>query len=172
MIPRALFAAAVVLAGLAPGTSAPPTFVFETREAVAAYANPAEARAAGYRLASVSGPMEHWIDPALVGDGVAADPRHPESLVYVETSSGLRLIGAMFLLDSVDQLPPAIGSGGWHSHSYCFGSGGLVTPAPGAPCPPNTARTDTPKMLHVWLDGVSRDPFAIDMSARFCRLQN
>jgi hypothetical protein len=178
----ALLLAAAGLVGLPPSgakataaeaTAAPEAaqLIAATRRAVVPFQDPKVAERAGYVPASVSGPIEHWVDQRLVTDGVRLDPQHPAGLVYVDTGHGLRLVAAMFILDRVGQAEPAVPGATWHHHTWCQGTGGIGIPLPGGPCPPGTSLQVGPEMLHVWLADVALDPFAADMTpAVVCRL--
>ncbi|MDQ6616378.1 MAG: hypothetical protein M3083_16970 [Actinomycetota bacterium] len=155
-------------AGALPAGTGP--LVSSTRQAVAQYADPVVAGAAGYQPASVSNRVEHWLNPALSRHGPVLNPRRPQGLVYVETGHGLLLVAALFVLDHPGQRPPRVPGAAWHHHRWCQGDGGIGFPLPGAPCPPGTSLRVGPDMLHVWMANVRIDPFASDMTPRLACL--
>ena len=159
-----LLAPLALLLGASPAQASP--LVAATRAAVARYADPLVAEAAGYRPASVSNRIEHWLDPALTHDGPVLDPQRPQGLVYLETSQGLRLVAALFVLDQADQALPHVAGATWHHHTWCQGTGGIGFPLPGRPCPAGTSLTVGPDMLHVWMAEVPIAPFTTDMTPR------
>jgi hypothetical protein len=117
--------------------------VAETREVIAAYADPAAAEAAGYGPPRrAGGRLHHHLNRALVDDGDVLDPAHPEGLVYADGPDGPQLVGAFFVAPAGDAVPTGAGDlVTWHSHD----------PA----CAAFWATDDDPcaasrRMLHVW----------------------
>lgn len=169
-----LAAVVVAAAGLrssAPAVSPASLLIAATRHAVASFDDSGAALRAGYVPASVSGPVEHWVNESLLHHGATLDPRHPEALVYVDTGQGLRLVAAMFMLHAVGQPVPVVPGATWHHHNWCQGVGGIGIPLPGGPCPPGTTTHVGPEMLHVWMADVAIPVFATDMApAVVCRL--
>jgi hypothetical protein len=126
----------------------------ETRAGIAAYADPADAEAAGYRPSPhARGRLRHYLDRTRVADGDILDPSRPEGLVFGEGPDGPELLGAFYVAPAGTEVPA---DGGnlvtWHSHDPSC-EAFFATPA--APC------TDTRRMLHVWTvaraDLVGRD---------------
>jgi hypothetical protein len=171
-------ALAIVALVAGPAPAAPPRpggeaarLVATTRAAVVRFDDPAAAGAAGYQVASVSGPVQHWLNPAYLGDGAPLDPRRPAGLVYLQTGTGLRLMAAMFVLARPGEPDPATPGARWHHHTWCQGAGGVGVPLPGQPCPGGTSPQATPDMLHVWLPWVGVPAFATSMTPNAaCRL--
>jgi hypothetical protein len=154
----------VLLFGIAAPRGASP-LIAATRAAVAPFADPAVATAAGYRVASAGNGIEHWLDPAWA-QGPILDPQRPQGLVYLETGHGLRLVAALFVLDHAGQADPQVSGATWHHHTWCQGPAGIGFPLPGGPCPPGTSLQVGPDMLHVWLADVPISPFTTDMTPR------
>jgi len=164
-------AALALLLGWVPsyaaGTANPAgPLVRSTRAQTARYRDVQAAMAAGYRPQQTDGAVVHYVNARYLNDDRVLDPRRPESLVYLRGRSGLRLVAAMFLMARPGERGPAIGGSraGWHTHTSCWGSGGLGIPVPGGSCPAGTNPVRTSEMLHVWLVDVPGGPFAIDMS--------
>lgn len=171
-VPALLAVAAVSLlvgpAGAArtppPASDAAAALVSSTRASVTRFEALSAAEAAGYELASVTGPVQHWLNPAYLADGHPADPWRPAGLVYADTGHGLRLAAAMFVLSAPGVPDPPIPGAVWHHHTWCQGAGGIGVPLPGGPCPPGTQVQTTPDMLHVWFPWVGIPVFATTMT--------
>lgn len=143
-------------------------FVAATRTAAARWADLRAAVAAGYVLDDRTVGVEHWINPAYLGDGHLLDPHRPEGLMYVADGTRRRLAAVFYMLDRPGQPDPTLGAPGWHHHTRCFGeAGGIGVPVPGGACPPGTSLTSTADMLHVWMPGYGRSVFSADMTPRF-----
>lgn len=170
---RALLAPVVAALGLLPPAPGPraAALIGATRAAVVRFERPAAAREAGYAVASVAGPVQHWLNAGYLASGHPVDPHRPAGLVYASSGGGLRLVAALFVLSSPGAADPAIPGAVWHHHRYCGGTGGVAEPPPGGPCPPGTQPETTPDMLHVWLAGTGLPPFATAMDPGIvCRL--
>jgi hypothetical protein len=105
----------------------------ETRAGVAEYVDLSVAKAAGYQPSSPSWrPITHYLNPAYQRDGEILDPDRPEALVYANTSEGLVLLGAMYVMPEPGDPGPRIGGclTQWHAHSL--------------------RGWETPEMMHVW----------------------
>jgi len=142
------------------------SLVAETRAGVARFADVRVALAAGYRPEQSVGPILHYLNQGYLRAGPILDPQRPEALVYKRSPSGLHLVAAMFMMHRAGESGPAIDGSraGWHTHSSCWGPGGMGVPVPGGPCPEGTEPVRTAEMLHVWLINVPGGPFAIDMA--------
>jgi hypothetical protein len=117
--------------------------VDETRQAIAAFADPAAAEAAGYGPPRrAGGRLHHHLNRALVADGDVLDPAHPEGLVYADGPDGPQLVGAFFVAPPGVSVPGGAGDlVTWHSHDPdCPGFWATAA----EPC------TGTRRMLHVW----------------------
>ena len=95
----------------------------ETVSALAPYADPAVAAAAGYNVEGMFGRDFHADTEAYMNDGHILDPHRPETLVYAVSGGRPVLLGAMFQMDDIGQPGPAIGGPltVWHAHDHiCF----------------------------------------------------
>jgi hypothetical protein len=98
-------------------------------------------------------------------------PDKPEGLVYVDTTNGPPLVGALYVMPRVGLAGRSGGSiTHWHTHNVCIsvaplGLAGLATPL-GA-CPPGSLNVATPEMLHVWTVDVPGGPFADELDKEF-----
>ena len=121
----------------------------DARRAVAAFATPAAARAAGYRPVFGQVPLqgEHYVRTDLVLNG-AFDVERPSVLMFAPVRGTPTLVGLAYaVLQPVDAPPPrgfdGLGADVWHGHD------GLV-PVPGSRL----------MMMHVWLTETPEGPFA------------
>ena len=130
------------------------------------YANADAAKRLGYEPQSITGDVEHWVNAGYFRDGRVLDPNRPESLMFVRTRAGLRLVASVFVFEHPGEAP-VVADAAWHHHSSCLGPGGLGEPLPGGPCPPGTVLEDTPPMLHVWVDGTEE---LLNEGTTYCRL--
>ena len=181
-------------------------FVAETSEAIARYADVEAARADGYvfddrtawvettagtefadlaRSELASGAVAHLVNERLANDGVAADPEHPEALMYATNGDRYVLVGAMFIAPLGTDGPQVGGPmTTWHIHNkgdvVCWDGSAAVGFArlqPGDPryepsggCARGTALEESPQMLHVWLDQeTTADAFDSEMSTAQAR---
>lgn len=128
-----------------------------TKVALARYADPRAAAAAGYDLSGVHGTDFHARNEAYADDGRILDPARPEYLIYAVGADGPVLLGAMFEMPMGAGPGPAVGGPltVWHGHEQvCLGllpAGltGLASPWGGCPVGSiDIART--PEMIHVW----------------------
>ncbi len=143
------------------------TFLGATKLALARYADPAVAAAAGYQLTGLHGIDFHASNPAYEHDGRTFDPAHPEQLVYAVAANGRPvLLGAVFQMQEIGQRGPAIGGPltVWHAHeNVCIsltppGLSGLMSPL--GTCPVGSILLPrTADMIHVWLVPGAPDPF-------------
>jgi hypothetical protein len=152
----------------------------ETRAAVAKYADQRVAIEAGYRPGTPPAlPIVHFINPGFLYDNEVLRPEHVESLIYFNSDRGPVLVGAMYMMPTLNAAGPAIGGSltTWHRHSdLCLDDEGVVvaqiaggsTVVPGLPrpktCPPGTRGGGTGDMLHVWLVDNPKGPFDTDMA--------
>jgi hypothetical protein len=129
----------------------------------------ADLTAAGFE--PMPGDPVHWFDPAALADGVEVDPRHPE-FVMVDSDT---VVGVMFVAGerpdgAAPPDPPGAPLTRWHRHRWdhrvCLAHDALVvagTADPDGRCPSGQeARTESPYMFHVWLEG--DDPFSEEMA--------
>jgi hypothetical protein len=141
----------------------------QVRKGLARYQDPQAAISAGYQPEWSSDPttLLHWSNPA--NTGAILDPWHPQTLVFVQTHHGPRLVGAMFQMQKLDQWGPDPGGSltEWHQHEgICFGAGPTFTlETPFWTCPLGTLSVTVPPMLHVWIVKNPAGPFSADLDA-------
>jgi hypothetical protein len=149
-------------------------YVQQTSAAVAPYATPAAAIAAGYVAASPTDyPVVTYVNPTIVAANAAAkrtlDPHHVDGLVYATTPSGTDvLVAAMYILPStVANVPMPYGAlVQWHRRTQVCGP---ATPSPTMPfditgfppCPSGSVLRPTPYVSMVWQVPVAGGPLAI-----------
>jgi hypothetical protein len=130
-----------------------------TAAAIAKYADPEVAAAAGYNVDSMHGLDFHAQNAAYKADGVVLDPARPETLVYAVAANGTPvLLGAMFEMEGIGEAGPAVGGPltVWHAHDHvCFS---LTPPAiagltsPYGFCPAGSITMPiTNEMMHLWV---------------------
>lgn len=139
----------------------------QTVAGIRAFEDPTVAAAAGYGVDGIMGTDFHAENEPLKGDGRILDPTRPETLVYAVGASGAPvLLGAMYQMDDVGEVGPAVGGPltVWHAHDHvCFslvppGLGGLTSPF--GLCPLGTITLPiTNEMMHVWTIPGVEDPF-------------
>jgi hypothetical protein len=134
--------------------------------AIARFADPAVAAAAGYDVGGLNGTRFHASNHAFEHDGRVLDPARPETLVYAAGPRGPVLLGAMFVMPEIGVPGPAIGGPAtiWHAHENICVS--LTPPAltgilsPLGNCPVGSiAWPMTPQMIHVWTVPGAPQPF-------------
>jgi hypothetical protein len=147
--------------------------VNQTVSATIQYRSLAAARAAGYVPITPSGlPVVHYINwanlNATTTPGQVLNPSAPQSLVYANTSTGPRLVAAMYVMPNGSTATPPDPGGCltlWHLHTnLCFNSSNQVvgvTNGAGA-CPAGSANRVTQPMLHVWLAPGPGGPRMVD----------
>lgn len=161
-----------------PDTDEPPTaaqlaaadrLVAATRTAIAQYADPAAAVAAGYRPSGPTtiGAVVHYEHQGRLHDGVTLDPSQPEMLVYGVTVQGPLLLGVVYALPWPLAEAPDAGGGSltaWHAHTnVCFSLAGLVgLLSPFGTCPAGSANIAFGPMLHVWTVDLPGSPFGLE----------
>ena len=140
----------------------------QTTSAIAPYRDTRLARAAGYRPNGAVNPV-HWMNEAYVKSGPTLDPRRPQGLVYVNSTKGPVLVGAMFQGRRPGDFGPDPGGPltAWHQHEHvCIGLAGFDLESPFATCPLGTVSINAPPMLHVWIVPNPGGPFAIDLDPK------
>jgi hypothetical protein len=141
----------------------------DTKASLIRFQDPAAAVAAGYKPGPVSDadPLLHFQNQANAH--AILDPSRPQALVYARTTSGLRLVGAMYQMPQVGQWGPDPGGRltQWHQHEgICFSPFGFEFSfeTPFWTCPVGSTSITTPPMLHVWIiDNGKNGPFAADL---------
>jgi hypothetical protein len=150
-------------------------FVQATSKAVAPYATPADAEAAGYRPVSPTNyPVVYYVNPTIVAqnDGAerALDPQAIDGLVYATTPLDVQvLVAAMYLLPSTLSTDPPMPYGSlvqWHLRTdICVPTtaeqGTPLTITGFAPCPSGSTLGPTPYVSMVWQVPVAGGPLAI-----------
>jgi hypothetical protein len=148
-------------------------YVQSTSAAVARYADPAAAVAAGYEAVSpVSYPVVYYVNPTIEAANAAArrtlDPEYVDGLVYAQTPSGQEVLAAaMYVLPAtVHTAPMPYGAlVQWHQRTaVCGPSGGSatalsITGTP--PCGAGSVLRPTPYLTMVWQVPVAGGPTAI-----------
>lgn len=81
------------------------------------------------------------------------DPLHPESLVYQNTYTGPRLLGALYSMGNSGRQGPAFGGclTKWHHHVICKSPAGVARPAEKGECPTGFEQKRTADMIHTWI---------------------
>jgi hypothetical protein len=142
----------------------------DTRAAVQPYQDLGAAKLAGY--VPVTPPLltiVHYVNPAYMTAADILNPTHVQSLIYVNTTRGPVLAGAMYIMPRVGMPGPEIGGPltNWHHHdNLCFSNqlGIVVALTNGGTCPAGSTNRVTPDMLHVWLIDNPNGPFDSNMS--------
>ena len=95
-------------------------------------------------------------------DGRFLDPLNPESLVYQNTLTGPRLLGALYSMGGSGRRGPAFGGclTEWHHHSICRSPAGPGRPAEDGECPPGFEPKRTADMIHTWVVPMEGGPYA------------
>ncbi len=132
------------------------TLVAQTKADTAQYQNLAVAEAAGYRGTTPGiGLAEHFLNPSNMAGPTTLNPAKPESLVYVDTKSGQKLIGVLYITHG-NNLPPPTGGPliEWHRHdNICVRLTGQIAGfgTPFGTCPFGSGLFQSGYMVHVWL---------------------
>jgi hypothetical protein len=145
------------------------TFANDVKLKTAQYADVRDALAAGYIQITqdLPGIAAHFIRPEFQRDGHELDADNPEVLLYSKRLDGnWRLVGAMFLAESVSDTPPShFGAlDVWHRHeNLCFTAGATVrTTANAAECRGGLFVPKTAYQMHVWVEPGGTGVFAHD----------
>jgi hypothetical protein len=149
-------------------------YVQETSAAVAQYASPFQAVAAGYVAASPTDyPIVYYVNPQIVAANAAArrtlSPQHVDGLMYAATPSGQEVLAAAFyILPSTETTVPMPYGAlvQWHKRTQVCGTGTVSATMPLAitgypPCAAGTVVQPTPYMTMVWQVPVAGGPLAI-----------
>lgn len=142
--------------------SAHVAFLEAAERALEAFADPADALAAGFRPLGPDMPNmgQHWVHPGRAV-GRPFDPAEPSMLTYLPVDGEQRLTGAAWTIPvGPDETPPDFPwPGAWHAHA-----GRLMDEAFGL-VPHGVHDADRPRlaMLHAWTGTANPDgPFAAD----------
>ena len=152
-------------------------YVQQTSAAVAPYATPAAAMAAGYEPVSPTDyPVVYYVNPSIVATNATAqralDPAHVDGLVYATTPSGEQVLAAaMYILPSTAaEVPMPYGAlVQWHRRTQVCGPGTTTAAASttplaitgSPPCPSGSVRQPTPYLSMVWQVPVAGGALAI-----------
>ncbi len=155
------------------------SLVNTTVAATAKYKSLAAAKAAGFVPITPTGAaVVHYINWTNLDDTVTPaevlNPSAPQSLVYANTSTGPRLVAAMYVMPNGSTATPPQPGGcltQWHIHTnLCFNPGHVVvgvTDSSGH-CPAGSTNMVTQPMLHVWLAPVPGGPLMVDEPDSAC----
>jgi hypothetical protein len=150
-------------------------YVQATTRAVAPYASPAAAQAAGYvPVSPTSYPVVYYVNPTTVTHNEAAEralnPGTIDGLVYATTPSGAQvLVAAMYILPSTRATDPPMPYGTmvqWHSRTDVCAPATASPKTPLTitgfpPCPSGSVIGPTPYVSMVWQVPVAGGPLAI-----------
>lgn len=144
-------------------------FALEVKAKTNKYADIRVAMADGYVQITqdLPGIAAHFIRGDYQHDGHELDPDHPETLLYTKRLDGQwRLVGVMFLAETVSDTPPShFGPlDVWHRHeNLCFVAGGRVSvTASAAECKGGLFVKETAYQMHVWVVPGGTGVFAHD----------
>jgi hypothetical protein len=149
------------------------SFVNATVAATSKYRSLAAAKAAGFVPVTPTGnAVVHYINWNNMNKDLSpADVLNPnavQSLVYANTSTGPRLVAAMFLMPNGSNATPPQPGGcleQYHLHTnLCFNSGNVVVGVTNSQghCPSGSVNRVTQPMLHVWLAPIAGGPLMVD----------
>ncbi|MGE0597921.1 MAG: hypothetical protein AB7J35_12260 [Dehalococcoidia bacterium] len=146
-------------------------FALEVKAKTEKYADIRDAMAAGYVQITqdLPGIAAHFIRPDYQHDGHELDPDYPETLLYTKRLDGQwRLVGVMFLAETVSDAPPSYFGplDVWHRHeNLCFVAGGRVSvTASAAECRGGLFVKQTAYQMHVWVVPGGTGVFAHDFA--------
>lgn len=112
----------------------------------------------------------HYDSKANRQDKNILNPLYPESLVYQNTYSGPRLLGALYTMaGSGRSKGPRFGGclTKWHHHDICKSPLGVSRPAEGEECPPRFELSRTTDMIHTWIVPMEGGPYAHSADDRY-----
>lgn len=134
-------------------------FASEVKLKTAKYADVRDALAAGYLQVTqdLPGIAAHFVRLDYRTDGHEMDPERPEVLLYTKRLDGnWRLVGAMFMAETVSETPPSYFGAldVWHRHdNLCFLPGARVkTVASAAECVGGSFSARGAYQMHVWTE--------------------
>jgi hypothetical protein len=148
-------------------------YIQATSQAVASYADPAAAVAAGYVAVSpVTYPVVYYVNPTVEAANDAAkrtlSPAHVDGLVYAQTPSGQEVLAAaMYVLPAtVPNAPMPYGAlVQWHQRTAVCGpltgSASTLSITGTPPCGSGSVQRATPYLTMVWQVPVAGGPTAI-----------
>jgi hypothetical protein len=149
------------------------SFVDQTVTATSRYRSLAAAKADGFVPITPTGQsVVHYINwnrlAIDTSSATALVPNEVQSLVYANTSTGPRLVAAMFLMPNGSTATPPQPGGcltQWHIHTnLCFNSGNVVVGTTNSKgnCPAGSVNRVTQPMIHVWLAPIDGGPLMVD----------
>lgn len=133
-----------------------------------------QAYASGYRLYE-DRDSTHYENSAFLFDGEVLNPEKPEYLMFYETTEGIKLVGAMFIIESLTEHGDQFGGPEttWHFHDY---ESGVCAPV-NIPehmvkeyklskegCDSGYLLPRSTEMLHVWIADHPEGRFATNMA--------
>jgi hypothetical protein len=147
-------------------------YVQATSQAVARFANPFQAVAAGFVAVSpTTYPVVYYVNPTVMAANASAmrtlSPQAVDGLVYAQTPSGTEVLAAaMYVLPQTVNAPPMPFGAlvQWHQRTLVCGptasaTSVAITGVP--PCPTGSARHPTPYLTMVWQIPVAGGALAI-----------
>jgi hypothetical protein len=151
------------------------TFVNQTVAATAKYRSLSAAIADGFVPITPPGSsVVHYINwENMAKDQTPSEVLNPaavQSLVYANTSTGPRLVAAMYLMPNGSTATPPQPGGcleQWHLHTnLCFNSSNNVVGVTNSQgqCPAGAVNRVTQPMIHVWLAPIDGGPLMVDAS--------
>ena len=149
-------------------------FVQLTSAAVASFATPVAAEAAGYVSVSPTVyPVTYYVNPQIVAANAAEkrtlSPEHVDGLVFAQTPSGQEVVAAaMYILPSTVRTPPMPYGAlvQWHERTQVCGPTSESASSPlqisgVIPCTAGNVQQATPYLAMVWQVPVAGGPLAI-----------
>lgn len=138
-------------------------FVDAVKAGLARFDSVSTAIAAGYHTDGVpTKAVMHYDSTDARNDDRILDPTTPESLVYANTYTGPKLLGALFTMAGRGGPGPRFGGclTVWHKHLYCRTPAGTGRPRVDGKCPPGTVEQTTGEMIHTWIVPMEGGPYA------------
>ena len=139
-------------------------YVLAVKTGIARFENVVTALAEGYATDGMpTNAVMHYDSSDARKDGRILDPTQPESLVYANTKTGPKLLGALFTMAGTGGQPgPRFGGclTIWHKHRYCKTPAGTGRPPTDGECPPGTEVGTTSEMIHTWVVPMEGGPYA------------
>lgn len=104
----------------------------------------------------------HYDNKANRRDDRFLDPLNPESLVYQNTYSGPKLLGALYTMAGTGKRGPAFGGclTQWHHHRFCRPPAGPGRPPEEGRCPAGFELTRSHDMIHTWIVPMHGGPYS------------
>ena len=111
----------------------------------------------------------HYDNKANRQDDRFLDPLKPESLVYQNTYTGPKLLGALYTMAGTGRRGPAFGGclTEWHNHRFCKAPAGPTRPPENDKCPAGFELTGSHDMIHTWIVPMAGGPYAHRADKRY-----